>query len=145
PGAHQPTGTVDRYVAREREDGLQTPEPYRAFAARVARLRAELPGFVAGLRRQGPVAAYGAAAKGVVLMNTCGLGADLIDFVADRSPHKQGCRMPGTHVPIVAPGRVFEERPPHLVVLAWNFFEEIARQMHGFGGRFVLPLPSPHV
>src|SRR5262249_43013428 len=110
PGAHAATGVVERYLARERELGLHTPEPYQAFAAHVDQLRRELPEFVSALRRSGSrVAAYGAAAKGVVLMNTCGLGADLIDFVADRSPHKQGCRMPGTHVPIVAPSQVMEQ------------------------------------
>ncbi len=149
PGAHAPTGRVDEMLRQEREAGLGTPAPYEAFAQAVAGVRATLPEFLRGLRAQGArVAAYGAAAKGVVLTNTCGVGADLIEFVADRSPHKQGCLMPGVHIPIVAPDRILSERPDYVLVLAWNFFDEIARALSAYtqaGGRFVLPLPSPHV
>jgi C-methyltransferase-like protein/putative zinc binding protein/methyltransferase family protein len=149
PGAHRATGAVERYRERERAEGLHTPAPYRAFAERVGVLRRALPAFIADLKRGGArVAAYGAAAKGVVLLNTTGLGRDQLEYVADRSPHKQGCLLPGVHLPVVAPERVLADRPDYLLVLAWNFFDEIARQLDGYrraGGRFVLPLPAPHV
>jgi hypothetical protein len=149
PGAHARTPGMQELLAREAREGLDGPEPYRRFAERVGAVRAELPAFLAGLRRGGArVAAYGAAAKGVVLMNTCGLGPDLVDFVVDRNPHKQGCLMPGVHIPVFAPDKVYEARPDYLLVLAWNFFDEIAVQLDRYrraGGRFVLPLPAPHV
>jgi hypothetical protein len=94
------------------------------------------------------LAAYGAAAKGVVLTNYCGLGPDLLDFVADRSPHKQGKLTPGKHLTVVAPERVFADKPAHLLVLAWNFVDEIRSQLHAYGdggGRFVVPVPAPRV
>jgi novobiocin biosynthesis protein NovU/D-mycarose 3-C-methyltransferase len=149
PGGCPRTGRVEAMLAEEQREGLDTDAPYREFARRVGALRTELPRFVAELRKGGArVAAYGAAAKGVVLTNTCSLGADLIDFVADRSPHKQGCLTPGMHIPIVSPDRVLADRPAYLIVLAWNFFDEIARQMDAYkqaGGRFVLPVPAPRI
>lgn len=149
PNAHRPTGAVARYRASEKEAGLDGPQAYRAFAERVDAVRRSLPAFLRGLRRDGArVAAYGAAAKGVVLTNSCGLGADLLDFVADRSPHKQGTLTPGQHIPVVAPDQVLAQKPDYLVVLAWNFFDEIARQLADYeraGGKFILPLPEPRV
>lgn len=149
PGARPRTAAVGALLAREEAAGLDGPGPYRELARRVDRLRVELPQLLRELRAGGSrVAAYGAAAKGVVLSNTCGLGPDVLDFVADRSPHKQGRLMPGTHVPVVAPERVLADQPGHLLVLAWNFFDEIARQLAPYaaaGGRFVLPVPSPRV
>ncbi len=82
------------------------------------------------------------------MTNYCGVGTDLLDFVADRSPHKQGKLTPGKHLPVVAPERVIAERPAHLVVLAWNFLDEIRAQLHAYeagGGRFVVPVPRPRV
>ena len=91
---------------------------------------------------------YGAAAKGVVLTNYCGIGTDLLPWVADRSPYKQGKLMPGKHFPVVPAERVLEEKPAHLLVLAWNFFDEIVKQLDAYkqgGGKFVVPVPAPKV
>lgn len=149
PGAYPATGNVQEFLNREDAAGLSTEAPYREFAVRVDTLRKSLPKFVADLRAGGKrVAAYGAAAKGVVLTNTCQVGADLLDFVADRSPYKQGCLTPGMHIPIVSPERIAIEKPDYLLVLAWNFFDEISRQLEPYaksGGRFVLPVPIPRV
>lgn len=142
-----PRPTVARYLLQERAGGVLGPRAWAAFADRITRLREELPAFLDGLRQQGALAAYGAAAKGVILANTCALGPRL-PWVADKSPHKQGKFLPGVGTEIVPPDRVTDELPTHLVVLAWNFFAEIRRQLHvyeGEGGRFVLPLPKPHV
>jgi hypothetical protein len=121
----------------------------RAFGEATRRLRTEIPEFLATLTRAGrTVAGYGAAAKGVVLANYCGIDAKLLPFVADRSPHKQGKWMPGVHIPVVAPEVVNEKRPDHLIVFAWNFFDEIAGQLEGYqrsGGGFILPLPKPRI
>ena len=101
------------------------------------------------LKAQGArIAAYGAAAKGVVLLNYCGIGPDLLTFVADRSPHKQGKRLPGVHLPVVEPHEVLFKSPDVLMVLAWNFFDEIRAQLADYeeeGGRFMIPVPEPRI
>ncbi|MFL5322273.1 MAG: methyltransferase domain-containing protein [Myxococcaceae bacterium] len=145
----QPKPSVGRYLAQEKASGLTAMPRLQKFAEGTRTVKAELPGFLRGLRKDGKrLAAYGAAAKGVVLTNYCGIGKDLLDFVADRSPYKQNHLMPGTHIEVVAPSRVMEAKPEHLLVLAWNFFDEIAKQLDGYhkaGGRFVLPIPTPQI
>jgi len=138
--------SVGAYLERERAAGFHTSAPLHAFAGRTRALRTAIPEFLRGLG--GTVAGYGAAAKGVVLVNYCGLGTETLAFVADRSQYKQGKLMPGTHLPVAPPSAVMERRPDYLLVLAWNFFEEIARQLEPYaraGGRFVLPVPEPRL
>jgi SAM-dependent methyltransferase len=129
--------------------GVDAPAPYDRFAARVQALGAELTGLLDRLRADGStLAAYGAAAKGSTLLNTFGIGAERLAFIADTSPHKQGFYAPGTGLPIVAPERLLSDRPDHVLLLAWNFAEEILEQQRAYveaGGRFVLPLPTPRV
>ena len=94
------------------------------------------------------MAAYGAPAKGNTLLNFCGIRPDLLPFTVDRSPHKQGKFLPGTHIPIHAPAKVFEEKPDYLLILPWNIREEVAAQMAGireWGGRFAVAIPSLEV
>jgi hypothetical protein len=141
--------SVARYLAEERTSGLNGLPRLRAFADRTRALKREIPEFLAAQLSDGrTLAAYGAAAKGVVLTNYCGIDAKLVRFVADRSPHKQGKLLPGVHLPVVSPDAVRAERPDFLLVLAWNFFDEIARQLADYreaGGRFILPLPAPEL
>jgi hypothetical protein len=148
-GRVEPTENVRRFLEAEKAAGYAGRGPLDRFADGTRRLRTQIPEALSRLRREaGPIAAYGAAAKGVVLTNYCGVGGDVLDFVADRSPYKQGRLMPGTHLPIVPPEAIDARHPSHLLVLAWNFFDEIARQLEGYagrGGRFVLPVPSPRV
>jgi novobiocin biosynthesis protein NovU/D-mycarose 3-C-methyltransferase len=144
-----PTADVARFLAAERNAGFAGVAPYRRFAEGTRRLRERVRPFVEDLHHGGRrVAAYGAAAKGVVLTNYCGIGPDLVDWVADRSPYKQGKLMPGTHLPVVGPERVLAERPDFLLVLAWNLFDEIAEQQAAYrraGGTFVVPVPEPTI
>ena len=94
--------------------------------------------------RGAPSSAYGAAAKGVTLLNYCGVGPDLVEYVVDRSPHKQGLFLPGVRLPIRAPERVAETKPDYLLILAWNLKDEIVEQMahvREWGCRFVTPIP----
>ena len=104
---------------------------------------------LAGLKAQGhTIAAYGAAAKGTVLLNAFGIGTDTLDFVADRSPYKQGLYMPGVHIPIVPPERLVVDRPDVCLLLAWNFADEILAQQGEYrdlGGRFLIPIPHPRL
>jgi hypothetical protein len=144
-----PRPSVARWLAAEKESGLNTMPKLKKFAEGTERLKDELPRFLKDLKSKGAsMAAYGAAAKGVVLSNYCGLGKEYFDFVADRSPHKQGRLMPGTHVPVVTPQALIDARPDYSVVLAWNFFDEIARQLSAYtgkGGKLITPVPAPRI
>ncbi|MEO1228425.1 MAG: class I SAM-dependent methyltransferase [Myxococcota bacterium] len=135
--------------AQEQEWGVSRAETYRGFGAEVRALRGELFELVHRLKRQGKsIAAYGAAAKGSTLLNYVGLGPDVIDFVVDRSPHKQGKYMPGKPVPIYPPEHLLEKQPDYTLLLTWNFAEEIMRQQATYrarGGRFIVPVPHPKV
>jgi SAM-dependent methyltransferase len=131
--------------AREDEAGLRQLETYAAFDSAVRTAKRKLLSFLIGAREEGrTVVAYGAAAKGNTLLNYCGIRADLVDYVVDRSPHKQGRYLPGTHLPIHAPERVAETRPDYLLILPWNLADEITEQMghvREWGCRFVIPIP----
>ncbi len=145
----EPSAEVLRYLADERELGLDTLDYYRDFGRIVDETRNQLRDLVQDLRASGAtVAAYGAAAKGTILLNAVGLGPELIDFVVDRNVHKQGMYMPGMHIPIRAPEALLEDRPDYVVLLAWNFRDEIVRQQQAYldaGGAFVAPLPEPEI
>ncbi|MCA2980429.1 MAG: class I SAM-dependent methyltransferase [Myxococcaceae bacterium] len=143
-----PKPSVAAYLEAEKRDGYTSNVKLHAFADGTRKLKTSLPEFLHELKKQGPLAAYGAAAKGVVLTNYCRIGTDLLSWVADRSPYKQGKLTPGMHLPVVPAERVKAEQPKHLVVLAWNFFDEIVKQQDAYrqaGGKFVVPVPSPQV
>jgi len=143
------TGAVADLLAAETATGVDAPGYYADLAHQVDQVRAEAVGLLRSARRAGKrIAAYGAAAKGTVLLNYFGLGRDVIEFVADRSPHKQGRRMPGVGVPIVAAAELLARQPDLVLLLAWNFATEILEQQDSYrkrGGHFIVPLPSPHV
>jgi SAM-dependent methyltransferase len=148
-GAGAESPAVADLLASEARAGMTSAAYYRGFAGRVATLCGELRDLLAGLKSRGSgIAAYGAAAKGATLLNAVGLPDGTLEFVADRSPHKQGRYMPGVHLPIVSPDRLLEAMPDHLLLLAWNHAEEIVVQQAEYGrrgGRFVVPVPVPHV
>jgi SAM-dependent methyltransferase len=137
------------YLRDERLTGMDTFDYYRDFAKRVERIREDLLALLRRLRDEGrSVAAYGAAAKGSTLLNYVGIGRDLVDFVVDRNVHKQGKRMPGVGLPIRPTEALLEEQPDYLLLLAWNFRNEIAQQQSEYllrGGRFIVPVPSPTI
>ena len=135
--------------ATERAAGLDRLETYAGFAGQVAAVRSSLLGFLENARRYGKsVAAYGAAAKGNTLLNHCGIDRALVDYVVDASPHKQGRYLPGSRLPIHAPGRLAETRPDYVLILPWNLRDEITATMAvvgDWGGRFVVPVPRTEV
>jgi len=146
-GAAEATRAVHSLLAEEAAVGLCSPGYYATFAGRVEALGRELRTMLAGLRSGGhTVAAYGAAAKGAVLLNAFDIGPDVVSFVVDRSPHKQGHLMPGVHIPIVAPDQLVARRPQECLLLAWNFADEVLAQQAEYrrlGGRFIIPVPKP--
>jgi SAM-dependent methyltransferase len=139
--------SVTEYLEQEEADGLNRIDYYREFAGRVAELRHGLRTKLLELRSGGSrIAAYGAAAKGTVLLNSSGIGSDLIDFVADKSPHKQGKFMPGVGIPIVPPQWLLEESPEYALLLVWNLRDEVVREQRAYleaGGSFIIPIPVP--
>ena len=144
-----PRELSESVVALEAEEealGLASVAYYEAFSENVRQvgtsLRSTLDEFKSADAR---VAAYGAAAKGTVLLNTFEIGTETLDFVADRSPHKQGHYMPGVHVPIVSADELASRAPAACLLLAWNFAAEILEQQSAYrkaGGRFILPVPE---
>ncbi|MDX1645173.1 MAG: class I SAM-dependent methyltransferase [Thermoanaerobaculia bacterium] len=148
-GPYTVEDTVDELLAREREAGLRQISTYAEFGESVRRTREELRRFVDELKRQGhSIAAYGAAAKGNTLLNYCGIGTEAIDYVVDRSPHKQGKLLPGTRIPVKAPEKIFETRPDYVLILPWNLKDEIVEQMAAvadWGGRFFVAIPAVEV
>jgi len=151
---HEDAGheTSDRLAElREREvsSGLRELETYTSFGERVRALKAELLEFLLKARAEGKtVAGYGAAAKGVTMVNYCGVRSDLVEYVADRSEHKQGLYMPGSRIPVHPPERLDETKPDYLLILAWNLKNEIIEQMSHLrehGTKFVTPVPHVEV
>lgn len=139
--------SVDEYLRAERASGLDRLDYYADFSSRVMRLRSELVALLQRLKRGGArIAGYGAAAKGTIMLNFSGIGRELLDWVADRNVHKQGRYIPGVRLPIVEPARIIAEQPDYLLILPWNFKEEIMQQQAEYrrrGGRFIVPVPQP--
>ena len=138
---------VDAVLAEEESAGLRGRAIYENFQHRIDRVRDEFLAFLLEQRSAGAmVAGYGAAAKGNTLLNYCGVrGEDLIRFVADLSPHKQGRYLPGSHIPVVSPERIEVERPDIIVIFPWNLRDEILRQLEparSWGARFVTAIPE---
>lgn len=146
-GRRPPTSAVDRALAEEKARGLFERGTYDAFRGRVEALREALRTEIAALRAAGKqVAAYGAPAKGTTLLAYCGFGPDDIAYVADRNPLKQGRLTPGSGIAIVPPERIASESPDVLLLLAWNYLDEILVQQADFirrGGRLLVPVPMP--
>jgi SAM-dependent methyltransferase len=144
-----PNEAVRGLLAEERTLGLDTLDYYREFSTRVADLKTNLLALLRGLKAEGKtIAAYGAAAKGSTLINYVGIGRELLDFVADKNVHKQGRLMPGQKIPIVAAEQIAARKPDYVLLLPWNLESEILAQEQAYrdgGGKFIIPVPTPHV
>jgi SAM-dependent methyltransferase len=144
-GPHLPSAAVELLLARERAAGLASAAGYGGFQARAERVKNDLLAFLIEARRQGrKVAAYGAAAKGNTLMNFAGIRGDLVAFVVDRNPAKQGRYMPGSRIPIVEESWLARERPDHIVILPWTLKAEVMAQLdyaRSWGAGFVTAVP----
>jgi SAM-dependent methyltransferase len=133
-------------LASESSVGLDTPDYFAGFREHVTSLQSSLVDLLTRLRVEGArVAAYGAAAKGATLLNSSGVAPGMLDFVADRNVNKQGRYMPGVALEIVSPERLIADNPDYVLLLAWNFVDEILQQLAPYraqGGRVIVPVPQ---
>jgi len=133
-------------LERERSYGMEGLELYVEYGARVRAEKRDILEFLIALKRDGKrIAGYGAPAKGNTLLNYCGLGTDFVDYTCDLNPHKQDHVLPGTHIPIVSPDRLREDKPDIVFILPWNLKDEIIEQLsyvREWGGQFVARSPD---
>jgi len=143
---HSTQPNVQRLLTEEENAGLASVDGYTKFAQQVRQTKFALLDFLLEAAQQGKsVAGYGAPGKSATLLHYCGIGKDLIEYTVDRSPHKQGRFLPGSHIPIYHPDRIRETKPEFVVILPWNLKDEIIEQLQfirEWGGRFVIPIPT---
>lgn len=137
---------VKDLLSKEERAGLTDLERYLAFGEQVKETKRKFRDFLIAAKRENKsVVGYGAPAKANTLLNYCGIGTELIEYTVDRSPHKQGHFLPGTHIPIYSPDQIRETMPDYLLILPWNLKDEIMDQMKHikqWNGRFVVPIPE---
>jgi len=140
---------VEDLRKREIDAGFAGLDGYLAFEERAAQTKQKLIEFLVNARRTGKrVVGYGAPAKGNTLLNYCGITRDLVEYTVDRSPHKQGRFLPGTHIPIYEPERINATKPDYILILPWNLKDEIINQLsfaRAWGAQFVVPIPEPQI
>lgn len=145
-GPHARSTAVDNLLQRERTAGLQTMAFYGGFQARADRVKNDFLKFLLEQKGAGKkVAAYGAAAKGNTLLNYAGVRPDLLPYVVDKNPSKQGKFLPGSRIPIVPEDRIGEEHPDFVIILPWNIRDEVTKDLsyvREWGGRFVTAIPE---
>ncbi|HYC36862.1 MAG TPA: class I SAM-dependent methyltransferase [Usitatibacter sp.] len=143
------TQRLEKLAAEEGAAGLESSQTYGRFAEQVRETKRKLLAFLIQAKRDGrTIVGYGAPAKGNTLLNYCGVRTDFIDYTVDRSPAKQGTYLPGVHIPVYAPDKIFETKPDYVLILPWNLREEVMSQMAGisaWGGKFVVPIPEARV
>ncbi|MBF0166072.1 MAG: SAM-dependent methyltransferase, partial [Alphaproteobacteria bacterium] len=149
-GGPWPVGdSVAHAMAEEKSMGLDKSETFRQFACDIDAKKQKLNALLRQFKAEGKrIAGFGAPAKATTLMYHFGIGPDLVDFIIDDSPLKQGLYSPGMHIPVLPGSAIQEKKPDILVVLAWNFATPIIAKNQAFrdaGGRFVIPLPEVEV
>ena len=140
---------VENLLKREAHDGFDDMKLYLTFNEKVKTTKRSILSFMNKSKNEGKsIAGYGAPAKGNTLLNYCGIRKDYIDYTVDRSPHKQGYFLPGTHIPIYHPDKIMETQPDYIIILPWNLKDEIMQQMahiREWNGRFVTLIPEVRI
>lgn len=133
----------------EQHSGIYQQSHLNQFATKVANHRDHLVTLLKRLKAEGrKIAAVSAPAKGMTLLNYCGIGPDILEFITEKSTLKIGRYTPGQHIPIVTDGKLLESQPDYALILAWNFAEEIMENLDKYlqaGGKFIIPIPEPHI
>lgn len=144
--SHRTNNRVYTVLQKEIEYGLSGDEIYTAWHEAVKETKRALLSLLIELKRQGKsIAGYGAPAKGVTLLNYCGIGLDFLDYTVDRAPSKIGRFMPGMRLPILPPNAIFERRPDFILILPWNLKNEIKTELadaREWGAKFIIPIPT---
>lgn len=148
-GAHTVSDNVQTMIDAELAKGLDKKETYVSFAERTARIKEEILTLLRDLKASGKrVAAYGAPAKGNTFLNYCGIGTDLVAYTVDKSPYKQNLYTPGMHLPVYHPDKLAQDMPDYVLLLAWNFADEIIVQQKEYldkGGKFIQAIPEVRI
>jgi hypothetical protein len=145
-GVHKVTANVTELIKTEIEKGLDKKETYITFVKRTEAIKDSLIGLLKSLKASGKrIAAYGAPAKGNTLLNYCGITPDIVEYTVDKSPYKQNLYTPGVHLMVYNPERLMKDMPDYVLLLAWNFADEILEQQKAYiekGGKFIIPIPA---
>ena len=148
-GRYPVADRVRELLATEVARGLTKLTTYLEFGGTVNRTKNKLLSFLLAAKADGKViVGYGAPAKGNTLLNYAGIRSDLLSYTVDRSPHKQGLYLPGSHIPILSPEAIRSTKPDYVLILPWNLKDEVMEQMahiRDWGGQFLVLIPDVHV
>ena len=138
-----------RYFALEKDMGLDNINTFKKFSQKVEKNKADILDTLSQLKNEGKkIAGYGAPAKGNTLLNFVGIGPDVVDYLTDTTPMKQGLYSPGMHIPVVAPEKLLSDRPDYILLLAWNYADAILKKEEALrerGVKFIIPVPSVRI
>lgn len=148
-GRNKPTNAVAKIISNEEQGGAFDLERLKRFSDEVMAHRQKLVNLLRTLKSEGrTLAGVSAPAKGMTLLNFCGIGADLLDFITEKSKLKIGRYTPGAHIPVLPDPELVSRQPDYALLLAWNFADEIMANLSEYrekGGKFIIPIPEPKI